>query len=64
MQHIAYKDKGSAPAETGLLGAEVQRMFDNLLSFLPHSRLDGPGWTGRGRFATFTVMTGELSSGL
>jgi tripartite-type tricarboxylate transporter receptor subunit TctC len=37
MRHVPYK--GSAPAVTGLLGAEVQMMFDNLPSSLPHIRV-------------------------
>jgi tripartite-type tricarboxylate transporter receptor subunit TctC len=32
--HVPYK--GSAPALTGMLGGEVQVMFDNLPSSLPH----------------------------
>ncbi len=34
MQHVPYK--GSAPAVTDLLGGQVQLMFDNLPSALPH----------------------------
>ncbi|CAG0982004.1 hypothetical protein BURK1_01796 [Burkholderiales bacterium] len=36
MQHIPYK--GSAPAIADLLGGQVQLMFDNLPSALPHIR--------------------------
>ncbi|NOJ99270.1 tripartite tricarboxylate transporter substrate binding protein, partial [Corallococcus coralloides] len=34
MQHVPYK--GSAPAVTDLLGGQVQSMFDNTPSALPH----------------------------
>lgn len=36
MQHVPYK--GSAPALTDLMGGQVQLMFDNLPSALPHIR--------------------------
>jgi tripartite-type tricarboxylate transporter receptor subunit TctC len=36
MQHVPYK--GSGPAVTGLLGGEIQMMFDNLPSAIQHVR--------------------------
>jgi tripartite-type tricarboxylate transporter receptor subunit TctC len=52
--HVPYK--GSAPAVAGLLGAEVQMMFDNLPSSMPHIK--------GGKFKALAVTSAKRSSAL
>lgn len=62
--HVAYK--GAAPATTDLLGGQIQFMFNNPLSALPHvksDRLRAIGTTGLVRSATFPEVPTVAESG-
>ena len=54
MTHVPYK--GSAPAVTDLLGGQVQLMFDNLPSALPHIRA--------GKLRALAVTSAQRASAL
>ncbi len=65
MAHVPYK--GSAPAVTDLLGGQVQLMFDNLPSALPHikaGKLKALAVTSATRAATLPDVPTIAESGL